>query len=218
MNKKLSLALAVLATSAIASAAQAADQVRWPNWYVGVHGGMNFRADGDVNNGGVVNELESDTGYAVGASIGYLPPTTVPFFNNSRWELEYTYRANDNKAVGAGDITSNNYYANVYYDFNNDTNWTPYLGAGAGMSQIDFSVPGLGLSGDDNVFGWQLMAGVSYSPTSLPNTQWSIGYRYQNTFDDMQFIDDLNVAPGVFVSNEVETENHGIEISARFLF
>lgn len=212
MNKKLTLTLAVLATSAIASVAQAADQVRWPNWYVGVAGGLNNRSDGDLRTTTLGNsEVESDSGFILGASIGYLPPTTVPFFNNSRWELEFTYRKNDNDSAAAGDIKSLNYYGNVYYDFNNDTAWTPYLGAGLGYSDVEFN--SAAISGEDTVLGWQLLAGVAYEPVSLPNTAWSLGYRYQTTFDDPRFTDAVAASVG-----KIEVENHSVELGARFLF
>lgn len=212
VNKKLSLTLVVLATSAIASAAQAAEQVRWPNWYVGVHGGMNHRADGDLRTTALgTSEVSSDTGYIVGASIGYLPPTTIPFFNNSRWELEFSYRANDNEGAAGGDITTLNYYGNLFYDFNNDSPWTPYLGAGLGYTNVDFDSALIG--GDDTVLGWQLMAGLAYVPTSLPNTAWSLGYRYQTTFDDARFTDSVAASAG-----KIEIENHSVELGARFMF
>lgn len=209
MKKKLAFGLAVLATSFIATAAQAAEQVRWPNWYVGLHAGLNYRTDGDLTlTPGGATEISSDVGFGGGISLGYVPPTTVPFFNNSRWELEFAYRANDNDNVD-GDISSLNYYANVYYDFNNDTAWTPYVGAGLGLTQVDYDTQTV--NGDDTQLGWQLLAGISYESQSLPNTFWSLGYRYQTTFDDFAFTSGVTNA-------ELETENHGVELGARFAF
>lgn len=209
MNKKLTFGLAILATSMIASAAQSAEQVRWPNWYVGLHAGLNFRSDGDLTlTPGATTEIGSDTGLAGGISLGYVPPTTMAFFNNTRWELEFAYRANDNDNVD-GDISSLNYYANLYYDFNNDSPWTPYVGAGIGLTNVDYDT--LAVNGDDTVLGWQLLAGLSYAPTTLPNTFWSLGYRYQTTFDDPSFTSGAS-------QGEVEVENHGVELGARFAF
>ena len=33
----------------------------------------------------------------------------------------------------------------------------------------------------DNRLGYQFMTGVSYTPTSMPKTDWTLGYRYLGT-------------------------------------
>ena len=69
--------------------------------------------------------------------------------------------------------------ANAYYDFVNCSKWTPYVGAGLGMSWLKARLV------DDNVklmnkhvnnLAWQVMAGVVYQI----DNRWAIdaGYRY----------------------------------------
>ena len=204
MNKKI-IALGMM-TALVATGANAAEN--WPNWYVGLHGGVNFHPDSDVTIGGTTSELETDAGYLLGASLGY-QLATVPM----RFELEYTFRRNVADTLGGlpqdGDLDSHSTMVNSYYDFQTETAWSPYVGAGIGASNVEFNDPTAPL--DDTVFAWQLMVGLSYEPqTVMPNTVWSVGYRYFAT-DDAEF--SFAGVPG-----EVEYSSHGVEAGARFRF
>lgn len=95
-------------------------------------------------------------GTAIGYSIGDNNPQHI--FSGIRMEMEYFYRQsrhNQSSQVrglsGAtqqkiergefasgpyetlGSVISHNLFANVYYDFDNDTRFTPYLGVGGGV-------------------------------------------------------------------------------------
>ena len=95
-------------------------------------------------------------GTAIGYSIGDNHPQHI--FSGVRMEMEYFYRQsrhNQSSQVrglsGAtqqkidrgefasgpyetlGSVISHNLFANVYYDFDNDTRFTPYLGVGGGV-------------------------------------------------------------------------------------
>lgn len=200
--KKLAAAsLAILATAFVAGSASA--EPRWPNWYVGLHGGWAMDDSYDTDAGG---DIETDGGYAVGASLGYVPPTEIPFLNMTRYELEYTFRSNDVEAPGTGEVESNTAMLNMLVDFENDTRFTPYVGGGVGMSNIEFGDE----DADDSVFAWQLMAGLDYSPETMPMTVWGLRYRYLGAQDA-----DVDMA-GTPV--EVEYDNHSIEAAARFRF
>ena len=195
----------------------------WPNWYIGLGVGGVFNTDGDVNVGGaagVTGEVKTDTGYSLSLALGYAPATTMTFFQNTRWELEYTYRKNDLNSVGgvalSGEISSNSGFFNLYYDFNNTSKWTPYIGAGVGMTNVEGNYGAI-VDFDDNVAAWQLMAGLAFAPETLPNTAWGLGYRYHDTFDDVKFTTPTGT-PAAGIASSYEYSNHSVELGARFRF
>lgn len=213
--KKATFTLAVLAASMLASAAHA--EARWPNWYVGLHGGVNWAPDSDLKTNTTNVKLESKTGFIAGASLGYAPPVEEGFFSNTRWELEYSFRSNDNDVVGptpiTGQVQSSTFMANMIYDFTNDTRFTPYLGAGAGFSSIQFDTP-TGAPTDENpsdtVFAYQFIGGLEYAPVTMPMTAWGIRYRYMDT-DGAQY----NSGGETY---KLEYDSHSVEATGRFRF
>ncbi len=102
-----------------------------------------------------VNEFETGGGFAGGLSVGYMAGTL-------RFEVEYLnrYHGSDRAAVSATsnavqqnkntewsseeppyeEIRSYNahqFFTNAYYDFVNDSRWTPYAGAGIGWARTN---------------------------------------------------------------------------------
>lgn len=209
---------ALLAFSAF-SAAQAEE--RWPRWYVGLHGGYTYMSDKDISGSPGVSRMSLDNGYGYGGSIGYLPTSSAPLLNSLRFEAEVTHHtANVDKVKvsgvnvnGHGDLSSTAYMANVYYDLPTNNGWAPYVGAGVGMASVHLSKnSGTGNTDTtDNEFAYQALAGIGYSPSSLPNTQWILGYRYLATSDAT-----FSGAPGTNVKTEYST--HSIEAGAHFRF
>ena len=103
------------------------------------------------------NEFDPSAGVASGLMVGY---TT----GGLRFEVEYLHRhaGDDSSPVGGttsaalqgktsewstdepphewiGDFTAHQVFANAYYDFLNDTNWTPYAGVGIGWAVTNLS-------------------------------------------------------------------------------
>ncbi len=193
---------------------------RWPNWYIGVQGAIPFVNETDVEvNSATIGDLDFETGFGVGASLGYTPGHTRTFLDHTRFELEYFYRHNEldelnsagTSATISDDISSNSYMFNVYYDIDTGTRFSPYIGGGIGFSDIELNVPSLALSDEDMVFAYQLMAGVGWQPESLLNTVLQIGYRYYDTQDP-----EFGTATGARLEHEYEI--HSIEAGARFRF
>ena len=60
--------------------------------------------------------------------------------------------------------------------------WDAYVGAGAGMVKVDVENTGLGVSGSDNVFGWQLLGGARVKLFNGP-IRLFFEYRYQSSQD-----------------------------------
>ena len=100
------------------------------------------------------NEVDGGTGILAGAALGYR-------LGDFRIEGEYFYRTttHDGRSDtripgtdttttdkseqelqiadgGVDDVLSHNFFANLYYDFNTDSRFTPYVGAGVGVAQV----------------------------------------------------------------------------------
>src|SRR5690606_12244614 len=128
---------------------------------VGLNAGW-VKGDSYDVSGVATGELKTDDGYLLGGSLGYVPPTEIPFLNMTRYELEYTYRDNDGKSAALDSISSSTAMFNMLVDFHNKTNWTPYVGAGLGYTWAKFETT-LG-DASDSAFAWQLLAGLEYEP------------------------------------------------------
>lgn len=143
-------ALPFLAGLAIALPAEAEDGV-----YIGGQGGVNFTPDMTFS-GPVSSPLfrtDQKTGYAAGVVLGY-------DFGHWSTELEFTHRDNDINiltvvtdggmgaalGVGAfapgvlpparGDVRSNAFMWNLYYNFAPEKKFNPFVGLGVGVASI----------------------------------------------------------------------------------
>ena len=134
------------------------------------------------------SDISYDTGLIGTLAAGY------DFANPFRLELEYLWQNNDldryhfgnpfdtrGVAPGSGDLTTQAFMINGYYDIDTGSPWTPFVGLGAGWGNLDLDGPGYSPSGSDNAFAYQLMGGVSYAL----DKQWSVDvqYRYLGTTD-----------------------------------
>lgn len=99
-----------------------------------------------------LNKFDGGTGVLAGLALGYR-------WQNFRVEWEYFHRnaahddtsdINDSNAQNVkktdqeiatqdetiNDVLSNNFFANLYYDFPSNSKWTPYLGVGVGLARV----------------------------------------------------------------------------------
>lgn len=120
---------------------------------------------------GYSEEYEFDSGLALGLALGYK-------FGQARVEGEVAYQKNDIddvtsstgvrlSALGpfSGDAKATSLLLNGYYDFANDSAFTPYLTAGLGFAKVkvglDLTGVGGGVTSDsDTVFAYQIGAGI----------------------------------------------------------
>lgn len=120
---------------------------------------------------GVDDYSQFTLGGALALGYDFWPQQMLPL----RVEIEFALRGNSEKSWSDGGKnvkgTWNNstLFANLFWDFHNDTAFTPYIGAGLGLAfnytGYDFTVEGGKFSADDRFtnFAWNVGVGASYS-------------------------------------------------------
>lgn len=221
MKYVLPTAVALSAVSCVLSSANAAQhQDNWPYWYVAVHTDLAYIPDADLTIGGAsAGKMALKNDATVGGAIGYRPHATHTFFDHTRYELEYTYHAysfDTLKSGGAsldidGSMHADSYMFNMYYDMPTGARISPYVGGGVGMAKWSMDSGTLSVDDTDLVFAYQFMVGLSYTPSTLRNVDWGIGYRYFTTVDP-----ELSNAAGQKVDYSIDT--HSLELLGRFHF
>lgn len=220
MNKLVTRAgLGMLLVSTIVSAAHADE--RWPRWYIGLEGGYTYMSDEDLSGATNAAKIKLNNGWGVGGSIGYLPSSSIPFINSLRFEGEVVYHENDldqvgykggSTVAGNGSFSSTAYMVNAYYDLPLENSpWSPYVGGGIGLADVHLSPTQPGnTSGHDSEFAYQGLAGIGYTAASIPNTQWTLGYRYLATTDPR--------FSGPTGDIKTSYATHSVELGAKFRF
>ena len=110
---------------------------------------------------------DSAVGIGGGLAVGYdfWEKLTIPF----RLEAEYMIRSTAHMEAGSKSFRSKapqTMFANLYFDFHNETDFTPYVGGGVGAAFV----------GPENNFAWNIGGGVSYDISE--NWKASLGYRF----------------------------------------
>lgn len=147
------------------------------DWYVKGFGGATWPQDqtGDVNGvaGSPDGKARYDTGYTLGAALGY------EYTPNFALEIEYAYRRADTTTdidgLGdfGGDTNSNAVMFNALYKFSGmgaTGAIQPYVGGGIGWANMESDINNIGSFKRDNAFAYQVMGGVGYDVT--PN--WTL--------------------------------------------
>ncbi len=171
-----------------------------PNWYVSIFGGVALMDDYEPLFAQPAISFfsryttEFDTGYIVGGAIG------TEFYPNVRGELEISYqRVEPDSHASAtltgvspsGHLSSVSVLANVWYDIDMGSGFSPYVGAGAGLGIVDSNLTitnGFGQQWDDRDvgFAFQVGGGVKYDVS--PRIDIDVGYRFRGIlgihFDD----------------------------------
>lgn len=116
------------------------------------------------------------THVAYGVRAGYVRGEVE--LNNSRdikrnW-LTTTADNGDEWGIDHFRLYKHSFMANAYFDYLTCTPWTPYVGAGIGLSHLKADFGETGKSA--NNLAWQVMAGIAYDVTS--NWTLDAGYRY----------------------------------------
>ena len=153
------------------------------DWYMGGSIGYNKSLDQTSINGNDAIETEFDAGIVTTSFIG------LRLDQNRRIEVEFSWRKNDGNSLSFNGVEesfsakgaqSYGGSINAYYDFANETSFTPYLGAGIGFDYIEneFLFRDVVFEDDDFVFAWQVSGGVSTPVTD--KIDGFIGLRYHS--------------------------------------
>ena len=139
-------------------------------------------------------------------------------------EGEYALRGNSEKSWGSNwgsvDCTwnSSTLFANLYYDFRNDSAFVPYIGAGIGMSfnylGFDLHRGGSAVSRDEHTtnFAWNVGAGVAYNVNDA--LYIDAAYRYV----DLGYTEASGSLNGDQIKVGSRPYNHEFMLGLRFAF
>ncbi len=189
----------------------------------GMYGGIKFIDSYQTQwGGGSMSGTDSQNTVGLGFMAGY------DFYATSdmpvRAEIEYSFRSNfkseGNMNFGSVNVQNHLDYnlhtvlANVYYDFYNESAFTPYVGGGIGIAFLDGHAEvnhgGRQYSSeiDDTLFAWHVGAGVGVAINEYVTAD--LGYRYLGT----------STAHGEIGGNEVKTDisAHEFSVGVRFGF
>ena len=172
--KKLLLASAmvVFASSAMAG-----------NLYISPKFGFSYEKTNDISGSLGLFGSDKDNVFHAGFAVGYDMSKFAGV--NLRAEGEYMFHAKADAKVSGAEMgtTVHSLNANLYYDFKNTSQWTPYVGAGLGISLVDtkFSYYTLSLSDKDYKFTYNLQAGIDFSFDD--HNTIGAGYRYSSLGD-----------------------------------
>jgi opacity protein-like surface antigen len=189
MKKHFAIALTATCLLTFSLSTQAQD---YRQFYLGVKGDIANPSDSDVK-GATTCKVEYGFSSGAGVVLGWQPEMFYSRDGNLRFELEGGFHAFGLDTVRANtdpsdDLQAATMLANIYYDWHTNSAFSPYVGVGIGRAHMTLANDqGLGNTGEsDNVTAWQAMAGISYIDKSMPNTAWSVGYKYMD-FDQPSF-------------------------------
>ena len=188
MNKVSPRMKAALLAATLTSTVGAAASAQTDGWYVGAEAGVT-KVPGIGFDTGNTNSWhqKQDLGYGVLGQVGY-------GFGPIRLEGEIGFRRNDLSTFSnsngdlspSGSIGGISGMANVYYDFDTGTRFTPYLGGGIGgldLSTNNITAGGVGVTNDNRLaFAYQGIAGISYAVDEALSIK--ADYRYLRTVDE----------------------------------
>lgn len=169
---------------------------------------------------------------------------------NARAELEYTYKDkfkvtpktdrleittpdfSDSIPLPEGfpgllvnELRSQSLMLNGYYDFKNTSKFTPYLGAGVGVTRIknkqslnpEFFIESDSQSDTSNTFTWSANVGVAYQVTE--NVALDLGYRYVDA-GEIEFNTNNSVffGPNSDMKTTADLVSHDYSLGIRYNF
>jgi len=197
------LATTLLSAPALADPYQAQGQQILPtDWYAGIDGDLTWLRHTAVGGGG-------------GFDLGYrFWPSD---FGDFRIEAEANYHDMSGRD-GSADSHYFTYMGNLYYDFlslRSTMPWqlVPYVGAGIGDATIHLGQDNATgrYSEQGDAFAYQFMAGLTFETQYMPNTDWSLGYRYLAS-------DDVSGTDNAGFSHSERIHANNLELAARFHF
>ncbi|MCV6585183.1 MAG: outer membrane beta-barrel protein [Marinibacterium sp.] len=200
------------------------------DWYIQGFAGYAGLSDSthDLNNSSARVDTEFDGGYGLGIALGRNLAELSGSNIGIRGEIELSYTDNDVDRVDfsgngpgregntGGGVSSTRIFGNVLADFNTGSAIKPYLGGGIGVAFVDQDISYGGapvrITGDDQVFSAQLIAGASY--------ELQDGL---SLFGDVRYIRDFGVegtrrSPALVSRTDEDFETVTVNVGVRFAF
>lgn len=233
MKKTLLTACAAAAFSLFAANAQAADVAPAPEsngFYVSLFGGASFLENIDTtqhydfspSSPDYDYTLETKTGYILGGTIGmrvWDPLRAEVEVSYARWGADsYSGKADNGGSRfndgASGHVSATYLLANVWYDIDTGTSFTPYVGGGAGVAWVDASTKfsnDYGYTDGGLGFAFQGGAGVTFDLTE--NIALDVGYRFKG-------IPNVNFAGrgSIFSYDHGDLYSHNVQAGVIFKF
>lgn len=210
-KKKMTLRGILLGTAVavlLPTAAMAAPE----GFYVGAGAGVNWTRDADIELEGTPFSLTADhkIGGVANLSAGYATSYGLRPELEFAWRWRNSIKGTESATPGLSGMTGKQssiaFMGNLLYDIDTGTAFTPYIGAGAGISQVRLNLGGF--SDKDWVFAYQGIAGVAYNITNA--LALTVDYRYFGTVDPKFDMGGTNV--------KGEYQNHTVLAGLRYSF
>ena len=164
-------AIAAIGVAAIGSPSFAGEEDKG----IYVTGSVGYSKILDIDIEGIDADLGFDGGVNFDLGLGY------DFGNNLRLEATWDRAISSGTTFGslsfADDTTVDGFLASAYYDFDNNSKWTPFLGGSVGTVNADVN----GESASSFYYGIQ--AGVSYEATEDFDIFGKLSYLRANDLD-----------------------------------
>jgi len=155
------------------------------------------------------------THYSIGFSTCHLTPTSSStcIGTDTTFHTRVPLTSFDGQVPAHLKLRAYSLMANAWYDFNTDMGFTPYVGGGIGLAQVQIlgDLGGFRLNEkNDTTFAWQVGAGIAVPLTA--SVKATLDYRY--------FAADgakLKIEPGFHGGNiNADFDDHSIMVGLRF--
>lgn len=200
MQHRLSLGLLALAISHAGSPAIAEDEknVNFPYLYLtGAAGANNPLTRTNTGEAGTFEEYTNpgaSTELGLGVNFDGLRIEATYALDASQLSGYTNVRNIDFDYVSGGEVIKQSTFLSGYWDILRKKNWTPYLGAGIGYSNLDvrnFSDPSLSYKAfNRSLWGYQFKAGMSVDITNNSKLFAEGVYRATSSFNTNDGFDD----------------------------
>lgn len=220
MTKNLYLLGAALGVMTLAAApAYAADDL---GLYVSIFAGASFANDIDTDQESTPYSLDTKTGYLFGGIIGMNVTDAIRAeveLSHANWEADsvslVTTTPTYIETFADGDVKATFLLANAWFDFANDSSFTPYLGGGLGVAWADAKTTlGTSLNGygpGEMGFAFQLGGGVKMDLSD--HVALDLGYRFKG-IQNIDFEDDAG--GNVYSNGDVHSHNAQLGLTYSF--
>lgn len=217
------LGVAVGVMTLAAAPARAADVASsGTGLYVSVFAGASFADDIDTDQESIPYSLSTKAGYLLGGAIGMDVTDAI------RIEVELSHASWDADSASlvptsppsitvsaTGDITATFLLANGWFDVENDSLFTPYLGGGLGVGwadgDTDIGTAPNGYGPGEMGFAFQIGAGVKMELSE--HVALDLGYRFKS-IQNIDFEDDAG--GNIYANGDVNSHNAQLGLTYSF--